>query len=752
MKKTLILGLLTSVALMMSGCGSNDFDVAGADGNTPDTPDTNGSNNTVAISFYNATTPLTIARPHTRYEISVQVLKNGLIQPDAVVALKPFDKKFGSARAYSVSTSVDGYARFDYTSPSIMPADGTKTTLMLLTADGQGRSIQQAINVIFDTTSTGGTPPPDNNETVPPQIVIKNSQKNVTINENSQRVNIRIAVFKNGAPYTQGKVKVTLPSKVLNGADVGLFDTYESNISSNGTATFQYTGPDNLSYLIDHGDEESVFGFYHSENSGELQNVTVHYEKPADQQPPLRNYSIDVSTNGDFSMGIPDQEKTFTITLEARDDKDEVVDLSQENITNFYIQTTNGLVAQIKDGQYLVDQKTLPFKASNTVTMVSKTHSGLVPLKVVVEFDDLNGQHKTLTKIMNIRVMSGPPSAISISYVGTTQDVERAKYIETLAISVTDAYGNKVNTHPNITVGAVVGYTVDGQEASNKESNETKRLFHGKSAIENDHANGMITPLDDHKAEFSDSTAARSNVFKYVNAEGRNTDKLLVFGAGKNYEAMGKWDFAKSDNHTLRLEDNYFGVERTGLYYAVGHNYYQDQCRDDGREWIGNTDSDSYQVDEEGTVTVKYAYDYHLTGKDALIWVNLDGLQPDTGKKTRIGEVTKHTLRGTGLEQEPSGGYSLQKGVGPDSNVTATFIIWHENAPERYRNAHFSYAIASGSTCGYEKVISSNPFDARTCNNGVSSDGTSYVTFHIWSAPDKGCTFNLDRIMTSREF
>jgi hypothetical protein len=147
-----------------------------------------------------------------------------------------------------------------------------------------------------------------------------------------------------------------------------------------------------------------------------------------------------------------------------------------------------------------------------------------------------------------------------------------------------------------------------------------------------------------------------------------------------------------------------------------------------------------------------------------MVWVNLDGIQPDTGKKTRIGEAVKHTLRTTGLKAIP-GSYTLDKNI----HTYGTFKIHHENAPEWYRNAHFGWSPASGSTCGARVVSTSNRSDARSCNyfvyvdddNNVSTPdtreyattkGVSYVTFELWSAPDKGCTFGLERVVTAGEF
>jgi hypothetical protein len=580
-----------------------------------------------------------------------------------------------------------------------------------------------------------------------PTVVIPNSLESIELTSNSKSVEIQIKVFNDIAPYTEGSVKVELPSKVLTGADVGLFEAYEVPVNSQGIATFKYTGPANLKALMDSNDIYSIFKFYHSANTAieNRKSVRVVYNLDEDTYTPI-DYVLNVSTEAnEFSMGIPNKQKTFSVLL--KDSKGEIVDNSDVNITKIEVSTENALIAKILDTKTGTPVNSLTLKNENNsaFTLQSKKLSGIVPLKVTIEFKDINDEVKTLSTIVNVRVMSGPPSAISISYVSTGQDSQRAKYEEKFAISVTDEYGNKVNTQPFISLGAIVGYAVDGKESLSKETNNTRRLFYGKH---ND-ANGSIIPGATADTATFQEDSVGSSVFQYVNAEGANTDKLVVFGSGKNYEAMGKWDFDKLDDRTLSLQDDYFGTERKNLYYAVGHNYYQDQCRDDGREWIGSTNSVSYQLDDEGTVIVSYKYDYHLTGKDALVWVNLTGYQADRGENTRIGEVVKHTLRGKGFTKIPLAGYSLDKGK---STSNAKFSIWHKNAPERYRNAHFGWRVKEGSNCMYYVVDTSNNYDARTCNNGGSSMGDSYIRFYLQAPEDKGCTFDIEGIVVSNEF
>jgi len=730
------------------------------------------SNGNGGVTSYTFDSISTVTTTHAEQvmEIKAQLIYNGVPISGKTVTMLAIENNAnnikGSITAYTVTTGVDGNAIFTYIAPSTLNEVNGTTLTLTIQFDEVNENIEDNVHleahptIYFDETTDA-----IQGDVTLPTVVIPSELRTVSLDTNSKTIQIVISVYKDISPYPSGSVKVELPEKVLNGIDVGQFDEYEVPVNAQGLALFNYTGPSNLQALIDNDDTESIFKFYHLLNSDNKQSMKMVYELPTNPHV-TRNYALDIVTSGDFSMGIPDKEKTFNVLLKVKDSSGNDVSLSDENITKITVETTNSPIAQILNTDtdpYTLENKLELEPVNNSPFILrSKISSGLVPIEVAVEFTDVNGDPQSLKTIVNVRVFSGPASAISISYVKTEQDSDRAKYVETYAISVTDEYGNRVNTRPNISLGAIVGYAVDGKEDSSYETNETKRLFYGRSDINNSIADGTIVALGNKRANFEDNTPRRADVFKYVNAEGNNTDKLVVFGERKNYEAMGKWDITKINNNTLDLKDDYYGVDREGLYYAVGHNYYQDPCRDDGREWVGTTISDTYQLDEEGTVTVQYKYDYHLTGKDALIWVNLDGIQPDTGAMTRVGEAVKQPLRGMGLLQVPSGGYILEKGA----EGYGTFIIWHENAPERYRNAHFAYAIDT--TCGYARVATSNAFDARTCDNriGVDTDeysgtpdelfgtfdGTSYVTYHMVAPEDKSCTFNLVDLTVSSEF
>ncbi len=687
--------------------------------------------------------------------ISIDIVNSlGIGESGKTVYITTIPSEFGDISSSSTVTNDAGRAIFEYTAPESLDRVNNKSTTLKVSFKDGDTELNETLKITIRKSLEL-----DENVQVEEvkafEVYSFQNATSITVIKANEEKNISIDLIDSMRVGVAGKtVKISNIPNYL-----GTFITSTATTNEAGRATFNYIGPKNISN-IDVKSIKANLIFINEDDRKIIQPININFEISDNIYIPI-DYKLSLNTdNDDFSMGIPKLQKRFTITL--KDKKGDIVKNNDVNFTKIHIQTENSLIAQIYNttNKKLVNELTLKNENSTSFIIKSKKLSGIVPLKATVEFIDINKETKKLSTIINVRVMSGPPSAISISYVSTSQDEARAKYEEKFAISATDEYGNRVNTRPYISLGAIVGYAVDGKESSGVETNDTKRLFYGRDDISNNSANGVIDALGDdvvNTTNFEDNRSSRSDVFKYVNAEGANTDKLVVFGAGKNYEAMGKWDIEAGESfNELVIQDDYFGKTRDKLYYAVGHNYYQDQCQDDGREWIGSTDSESYQLDDQGTVVVSYKYDYHLTGKDALIWVNLNGYQPyipkdenDTGegKDTRIGEVIKHTLRGRGLISIPEEGFIIKKGTVHPQNIT--FKIHHENAPEWYRNANFVNQIEA-TKCSINFHISSNDFDARTCYNGT---GVAYITYNV-SAPDENtsCNFNIKKVLVTDEF
>ncbi len=699
---------------------SATFDYSNPGGGGGTAPSANG------YSFYNATTPLEITQASTAYDVKVQVLLDAHPVVGKSVELEAFPSIYGDVKSYNVTTRDDGYATFEYSSPEIMPANGSTAELKLNFQDDANKTISQNIMLTFNAIG-GGT---DTNVSIP-VIVISNSYKNITLTSNSQNVQMEIQVFdeSTNTPYTTGNVKVSLPDSVLTGTNVGSFTEYVVPVGTNGRAIFNYTGPQDLQNLVDAGETGASFAFYHEANSGSREGITVTYDLSSGYIP--ANYVLTTSSaDGNQTMGLQIM-KPFTLYL--KDDQGTLVD--DADITQIVIESKNTLVGKLVDaangganvsvlslnGADAVNSKSFPVQ--------TYTLSGLLPIEITVTFNDANGVSQTLVLNMNIVVFSGPPTAMSISYAGVEHNSTTAKYIEKFAVTVTDAYNNPVNTKPYVAVGAMVEYAVDGSSASGTRTTTSPRLWHGL----ND-PRGTLEAIGGNKAQLTTGP----DTFNYVDIA---NDKLVVFGAGFVYEALGKWDIDSIANTALQLKDDYSGTTRTDLFFAVGHNNRQDLCTA-GNEFVGNMKASNYQLDDNGHALIEFEYDYHLTGKDIMVWVNLTGFQADNGITGRIGEAKKHTLRGNGFTSPES--WTLVKNT--ITPQLLPFHVHHENAPEWYRNGHFAFAITG--KCTVHNIIDwSNRHDARDCSNTVG-----YVDLNVSNPSTEDCTITIDRINVSSEF
>ena len=674
----------------------------------------------------NATSPLVVNYDNELKTISVDVIdKNGVGIKDKEVSITAVSGvEYGAIMSDSIiKTDVSGHAIFTYKAPADVSAVNGQSTDVTLAMVDNGVRITKKVTIMFQNV--------DLNVSVP-IVVITNNSKNITLDTSSQTVQMEVQVLEKGTntPYTKGNVKVSLPDSVLNGTDVGHFTEYTVPVSNNGIATFNYTGPQDLKGLVDSGEKGTSFAFHHEDNPTYKQSIHVTYDVTNNYQP--ANYILSTSSSdGNQTMGLQAM-KSFTLYL--KDDQGNLVDNAK--INQIKIESKNTLIGELVDvtnnganvpvltlsGTDAVNSKSFPVQ--------TYTLSGLLPIEITVDFEDSNGDPQILTINMNVVVFSGPPTAMSISYAGVEQNSTTAKYIEKFAVTVTDAYNNPVNTKPYIATGAMVEYAVDGSSGTDTRSTTSPRLWHGA----ND-AHGELKGIGGNKAQFE--TAA--DVFKYVDF---SNDKLVVFGSGYVYEALGKWDIRDSGSENiLELKDDYNGSDRSGLFFAVGHNNRQDLCKTDGTEYVGTMKASNYQLDNDGHALIEFEYDYHLTGKDIMVWVNLTGYQADNNTTGRIGEAKKHTLRGNGLFSKES--YNVTAG---SKGVALHFNIQHENAPEWYRNGHFAFAYKG---CKVENIInSSNLHDARVCDNSARA----YVDLNVSNPFGSDCTISLVDIAVSSEF
>ena len=113
MKKNIIYSfILVLTVALVTACGTNSKE---------NPPVSEGP-----YAFFNATTPLKITKPTevngtivgNDFNVSVQLLKNGLVEAGASIQMKPFDFRYGSVKDSVVDTDQNGIAKFDYVAPT----------------------------------------------------------------------------------------------------------------------------------------------------------------------------------------------------------------------------------------------------------------------------------------------------------------------------------------------------------------------------------------------------------------------------------------------------------------------------------------------------------------------------------------------------------------------------------------------------------------------------------------------------------
>lgn len=540
---------------------------------------------------------------------------------------------------------------------------------------------------------------------------------------NSQAVNIEVRVFDQANnPYTTGSVKIIYPNDVQTGRDVGYFTSSSVDVNSAGIANFSYIGPIDLN-----ADKRPIsFAFYHEDNPAQSEVFTFNLN-PDTNQVILTDYTL-VGSPESVVMGL---EQTETLSYAVKDKSGNVIDDSA--MSSMSVTLLNPALGLLLDSNGN-SGKSLTSQNLNNISLNLQTNkiSGLLPVKVHAEFQDVNGNTQILEHIFNVTVLSGPPTAISLSYAGTSQDETNAKFIESWVLTVTDKYNNRVNTNPSVSMGMLAGYA----QSSDATDNSAGYLYYNPATATNA-ASGTISASGGSSggASFSSTNSPFSNVDD-VN------QYLVTFGNAYTYDASGKWTIHTNAANLLDLVDDFNGSSVSGLGFAVGNNFRQDRC-DFGNEWVGNVypTNGSNIVSATGSMLISVEYDYYLVGKDVMLWTNLLG--QSNGKTVKIGEAKKITLRGSGLISEVfyiSSGFTGLKRI----------RVLIDKTVEYYKNANFSYTV---SVVPDPLTSTTWVFVGDSMQNGIVScnnNGVGYVDINITSTG--GATISLKPVIVTNEF
>ena len=562
--------------------------------------------------------------------------------------------------------------------------------------------------------------PPEGNITNPAVTVILPVSSTV-LTTNSQVVTIDVRVFDSANnPYSKGEVKLINSPDVRNGRDVGTFSQYASKLI-NGVATFTYTAPKDLS-----ADTSNIyFGFYHDSDPSNIKQYTMSIV-PETNQTIISSYKL-VSSNGEnVKLAL---NSTKAISYNVQDSNNNKI--ADDDIISLTVTSLNPGIATLSDSYGNKNLSTLTVTEKNTITVNvnTNTKSGLIPLKVEAHFLDANHEEKDLTKVYSVVVLSGPPTAFSLSFAGTSQDKEHAKFIDHWVLTATDKYSNLINTKPTISTGMITGYAQSSASTATNSMNYLYSIPPRGGSIEN------ATPHD----KFNTSEDFFSNVdFEH--------DYLVTFGNGYTYDASGKWDINKSNSdNNLLLVENYYGNNVSGLGFAVGNNYRQDTC-DFGAEWVGNVypKNNNYILDENASTVLDMEYDYYLTGKSVVFWINLIGSA--NGKDTRVGEARKILLRGVGFDDNS---VSVPAGT---TGKTYEIPISLKNTSEWYRNGNFGAKIVTSDNITHGKVIFHGQVGGCYSPRN-SAQGTAYVEVEdVNETQSKTGTITVTDIVVGSEF
>ncbi|SFV51926.1 hypothetical protein MNB_SV-12-440 [hydrothermal vent metagenome] len=353
----------------------------------------------------------------------------------------------------------------------------------------------------------------------------------------------------------------------------------------------------------------------------------------------------------------------------------------------------------------------LTFNNQNEVVFYIQTYnnSGIANFDVTISYTNNRGEVYDIERRTSVVILSGEPTAFSINDTGVEYNSETKWFKQTFLISASDKYNNVVNIPSKINVSAMAGFR--------DKNGQGDRILYGKFGSV---GGELIADKENHTASFK----ATKSIFNNINPE---RDFLLLFGDATTSEALGKWDIDQytSLEDTLNLSSAYYGENHDDLGFAIGHNYINEICSSESKEWelqIDSTDG-TYQLDDEGKASVTLKFPAYMLGKKIALSVNF------SGKKKRAGEVHFQTLYNFG-------GVNLPESIDIEQNATVTtpfhrahtFSITNGNDNFWVKNAKVVCRIKTENIEGYDtfdKLISNN----REITNSSQCGGYGELAF-----------------------
>ena len=519
---------------------------------------------------------------------------------------------YGTIAIYEAEVQPNGKATFKYTSPS-RSLDINDTNVTFYYKDKP--TVKGNTLLIFDAQVVNQV---DRLYLLPDTL---------TIIDNNQIEEITIVTVN--AANVGISTTVTLEEPTLNGVDYGYFDSSTVTTNANGRATVQYTAPTDIDSLA----ERNITVTESSRHIEE--NLSILFRGSIDEN----------GTDYDISVEFPD-----TLAVDANDTIKVIIhklsdpsvfidneDVHEVNVTSLF---SNMLTFGPSDSS-----TTYSNDAVKTLNIETKTIAGVAIVTVTASV--FNGDHDViLTKTVPVTIFSGPVTATSLFYHGTTTDPDNFLYINHYTLHAVDKYANPAREGLPISATLINGWKVLNSSVT---------------------VPGTGSIVQDTPDRFEDTTVD----FSGANVE--TTDRLVVLPNIDRIDQsyLGSWSISDVLNaHTLELSEVYSGTTTDDLSYIIGN---QSRILSSGDTPLAHIVDPlgTYLTDASGTAQLEISFDPLLAGHTVTLgaYVIDNGQRTGTSKiaQLRWGSYTVNpdpvTIDNDGSSQD----VALQLGIGGSS-------------------------------------------------------------------------------------
>ncbi len=638
MKRNIVYAFMLTLALVLSACGGNSIEDVKTPPVTTPNPDVNTSGQIT-------TTLQGITIDKANSDISASVTVTSTYASTVVATLSDMDITLGGCLLLPSSvTATPNTVTLDSTTPTRSVVltgkmEDASCVPTLYQLSGSKSILENGKTTVETFTTDTGTIASSDitfEEILP--FTINAIDTRLDINESVEKaIRIRLAQGVDGVAGENIKA-----GNVLHGTlFVPVVETDEF-----GQAVFAYTPP---SPIVEN---DFSIEFCLEDNASLCTNVDINLTtgtvdtndtNGTDVGNDFVNYGITfITSDGTNTLGL-DERKLYVASLIDKDTQTIIPSSQVEKIT---IESKKPDILKLIDpsdaiGAAVAKLEITGKSSINVYLKAAQNISGLSDIKVTINYKTNKGASRELIRTYAIAVLSGPPTAISITSAGVSYNFEEKWFEHKFLISASDKYNNKINTSPTIAAGVMAGYA--------KDSNGDRMIYGQNSKRDL----GIYANLTGSTAqvELDAVSVAPFSTFDTITLQGvdLSRDIVAIFGNVRTYEANGKWEIDSVSNASkLILSDSYEGEDYAGVGFAVGHNYRSNLCSSEYLEYQVKVDSTdgTYKLDNEGKtfVTVKFPATY-MPGKKVGLMVNLISENPETGKQLRGGEVKFTTLQ-----------------------------------------------------------------------------------------------------------